>query len=736
MSNAITVVPGLSALGQPSTGESDPRRILYQSIIRLRDDVFAGKLHSLSGVFIPSPVAPVTNGYEATPQRSSRSQASPTADSALLFQHSQSNVPSAPRKHLLPPHIDPVLLQKSPELIKAEITLQRQRIERDILDDNVPRGPKYNKADIGGDVELDVLEILNQVLLRVPHVSGYKPLENAASESFDENSYYSSKANSWSSPSKGKGDAGDSDAMVMSSDGEISEGEFEPQYEAVPEDLMVVAGDSYQPYLEEEPYQPELMPELMPQVSVNEDENDVYSPPAPISPHRERYENQTSPQQLMQALIGQTLAPHTIAVNQIQTPAAPQPSHISPLATGPLQERFDHSNDPSSRSDPDQHVNNGRPNKRGGKQKDQNGRSRKRRRQQENEPGSGKRKRVEQSPPQSPEPRIKEEPMSPPPFSQLQDTPRRRRTNQGGELAVAKTRQQPFAVPEGYRLVPLDEPNDYPDRAYSVYHPQPQPQPQPQPVFRDAHGNEYYAEPPPVQYQPPPTARIYYEPPAAIYEPIPARTATAYYEPAPITYLDQHSMHPPPRRYGDPHQPYAPAPARPSTAAPEARRYPIDRAYSVHPTATAQHQPQPPQHVSSDIYVPRDPPSQPQSTEYAAPPSSAYAAARLPVGYASASTVPTEYVPVPRGYSLHPAAPPHHHPHPPPLPQQQSAIIDPYRGTTVVPGRGGPQMAPVRAVSVYPTGYAPPPLPLPPQTRQYLEDREDGRSGGQAPMRY
>jgi hypothetical protein len=165
-------------------------------------------------------------------------------------------------------------------------------------------------------------------------------------------------------------------------------------------------------------------------------------------------------------------------------------------------------------------------------------------------------------------------------------------------------------------------------------------------------------------------------------------------------------MHPPPRRYVEPHQQYAPAPVRPNTAAPEARRYPVDRAYSVHPGATGHAPPSLPPPPASDVNVPREP------VEYTGSLASAFAARAPPAGYAAAAPAPTEYVPVLRGYSLHPAPPP----------------VDPYRGLTVVPGRGT-HMAPTRAVSVYPAGYAPPP-------RQYLEEREEGRGVGQPPMRY
>ncbi|CAI6334098.1 unnamed protein product [Periconia digitata] len=93
--------------------------------------------------------------------------------------------------------INPVLLTKSDHLIRAELQLKRQQLERS-LKDQLDRKGRNNEEE---RETLDVENLLVQAHKLVPPFSG---LMNTAAnsddaESFDENSYYSSKANSWSS---------------------------------------------------------------------------------------------------------------------------------------------------------------------------------------------------------------------------------------------------------------------------------------------------------------------------------------------------------------------------------------------------------------------------------------------------------------------------------------------------------------------------------------------------------
>ncbi|KAI1133751.1 hypothetical protein F5Y10DRAFT_228451 [Nemania abortiva] len=101
------------------------------------------------------------------------------------------------------PEIDPVLLQKSDGLVKAEIQLQRQRLET-LLKDQV----EERKASVRGNnqsseqlPELDISDILAKALTLVQATAPAatpilpSPTANAsdASDSFDENTFYSSQ---------------------------------------------------------------------------------------------------------------------------------------------------------------------------------------------------------------------------------------------------------------------------------------------------------------------------------------------------------------------------------------------------------------------------------------------------------------------------------------------------------------------------------------------------------------
>lgn len=99
--------------------------------------------------------------------------------------------------------IDPVLLTKSEDLIRAEMQLKRQRIERQLKDSADQRKHGFRARDNEETAPLVALtETLKRALEIVKPISGLEPPANAqtaASDSFDENSYYSSQANDWSS---------------------------------------------------------------------------------------------------------------------------------------------------------------------------------------------------------------------------------------------------------------------------------------------------------------------------------------------------------------------------------------------------------------------------------------------------------------------------------------------------------------------------------------------------------
>lgn len=737
-----SVVPGLSLGSRRQDAENrleDGYRILYQNILRLRDQVLAGKVPSIP-IPIPIPIPKQREPEQATvalslngrpskappppptpqtihlhlapppPQHSSRLP-EPSDSYAPATHIPRNNSSHAQQKLLQRPVIDPILLQKSPELIRAEMSIEKQKIDKALIADFDARSRNQGRPEAGEDVELDLESLLNQTHIHVPPVLVYRPAEGSVNDSFDENSYYSSKADSWSAHSK---DGAESDAMAIS-EGEISEGEFEPQVASVytrtttkavdrfephvaPVPTVVGAVDDFEPGLEDEPYEPAANLEIV-------DLEEIYSPPAPIpSPpsqlhhhpqpsHNQQHEAQV---QLIQAFFGGQvpLPPQTVAVNQIETLAAPQPSHISPLATGALQANLD-VQDPSSRSDPDQTNKNLRTPKENNKRKRKNNKPK-----NNGKNGSAKKQRLVQS--QSPDPVIKAEPITPPlPFGSALQTPQQKRKRTESPTGAD------FRPPPGYRLVPIEGSEFHPEPTYH----QPATSVLARPVFRDARGNEFYAEPPPQHYRPIPTpgpvhVPRYYEP-APQYETYqPVQRAATHYEHhsqpvfgesaplgQPVSYPIGTRAIGQPQRYAEYHN------ARAGTVAPPAiHPAPVERAYSVHPGT------RPDAYTSREVeYVPTRP-----TQAYVAHP-----------GY-------SEYAAPSRTYSSYHIAAPG-------APQLQP-VSDHYRTGSVAPSRGSQVQS--RAVSVYPQGY-PPQGQYQPEHHPSAEyaPRDAGR-GMQPPPRY
>ncbi|KAK8172704.1 hypothetical protein BKA80DRAFT_263627 [Phyllosticta citrichinensis] len=210
--------------GHPPTPGLNARRYadFYNQLAQLRDQVLAGKhphfkipdhvLEKFAVQSRPSPTSRVaangpTNGtlpHPLPPHPLGHSPNKPTPTHASSRSASAQH-PSVPKPLS---EIDPVLLTKSDDLIRAEIQLKRQRVERLLKDQVEQRRVQSKDRDATQDVgpELDVAEILAKVQDKVPPLSALPQETNAnspASDSFDENSYYSSQANSWSSEESG-----------------------------------------------------------------------------------------------------------------------------------------------------------------------------------------------------------------------------------------------------------------------------------------------------------------------------------------------------------------------------------------------------------------------------------------------------------------------------------------------------------------------------------------------------
>ena len=205
----------------PMTLDQDVQDAFFEQLLKLRDAVLsdshprfklpADVKHRLQAAKA-SPSTPVLDNLQQHPSSiddaQSRSQhggsLSNGARNAISFDSNKvahASQVSAPKIH--PSGIDPVLLTKSDDLIRAEIHLKRQRIEKQLRDSVDQRRQSTRRdADSESTTLLDLPEILQKAWEVVKPVSGLSPATNpqtAASDSFDENSYYSSQVNDWSS---------------------------------------------------------------------------------------------------------------------------------------------------------------------------------------------------------------------------------------------------------------------------------------------------------------------------------------------------------------------------------------------------------------------------------------------------------------------------------------------------------------------------------------------------------
>ncbi|KAJ3956117.1 hypothetical protein N0V92_007343 [Colletotrichum tropicale] len=192
-----------------------------ERIIQFRDAILAGAHPRIK---VPANLAKQTPAFaNASPSNPS----TPAKDSAAVGQPDQSggfqlvaNTQNASLPGLgnLPPtnanlpqrpygsgntEINPIFLEKSDDLIKAEIQLQRQRLER-ALRDEVDQRRAAVKASAQAEplADIDLSDVLSKALTLVqatttmPANAMLAANTSAASDSFDENSYYSSQHNS------------------------------------------------------------------------------------------------------------------------------------------------------------------------------------------------------------------------------------------------------------------------------------------------------------------------------------------------------------------------------------------------------------------------------------------------------------------------------------------------------------------------------------------------------------
>lgn len=161
----------------------------------------SGYIQQLLGLTTDHP-----GGTQAAAGTQYNGQMTDGAHNVLAYNENRSlHANQVPQLKAHPSGIDPVLLTKSDDLIRAEIHLKRQRIEKQLKESADQRKPFARRdQDAEPTTLVDLPDILQKAWDTVKPISGLKPptnVQTAASDSFDENSYYSSQVNDWSSES-------------------------------------------------------------------------------------------------------------------------------------------------------------------------------------------------------------------------------------------------------------------------------------------------------------------------------------------------------------------------------------------------------------------------------------------------------------------------------------------------------------------------------------------------------
>ncbi|KFH47812.1 hypothetical protein ACRE_013510 [Hapsidospora chrysogenum ATCC 11550] len=194
--------PGIHATNM---SEEDLRAIQqYDRIVQLRDTILSGEHPTIK---LPPGVRPTARSASYT----KTSAPSPSGQGALSQDQQRPSFgrsgaldtqPSGVEKRKYgsgSTEINPILLEKSDELVRAEFQLQRQRLERALKEEvEQRRGLKQEKAEPLADH--DLTDVLSRALALVQTTTASAPVDGpltandeAASDSFDDNTFYSSR---------------------------------------------------------------------------------------------------------------------------------------------------------------------------------------------------------------------------------------------------------------------------------------------------------------------------------------------------------------------------------------------------------------------------------------------------------------------------------------------------------------------------------------------------------------
>lgn len=195
----------------------------YEKIVRFCNDIFSGEHPSIKLPADQTPIDAVT--LENTLREASK--------------RAQESRASAPKQ---PARVNAIFLEKSDELVCAEIQLERQRLERSIRDElEEQRAVKHVPTDAWSS--LDLSDILSKALALTGAndaenggASGQKRANNDnASDSFDDNTFYSSTDDFLSSqPATARNTRTKSKLSKNTTDDARESSPYSPVYNATP----------------------------------------------------------------------------------------------------------------------------------------------------------------------------------------------------------------------------------------------------------------------------------------------------------------------------------------------------------------------------------------------------------------------------------------------------------------------------------------------------------------------
>lgn len=345
----------------------------YEAILRIRDQIFSGSHPRLKvpQQLVRKPGARNGSNTSSTPQEGKNKSSGGVAmnPAAVETIPSGDDAPATAPAKTLPctsrvapkpaSEIDPIFLTKSDDLVRAELQLQRQRVERTLRDqlDQRKQCPKSKPALHDLKPDFNVSEVLNRAFELVKPVSLSDPSEtNGPNDSFDDNSFYSSRAPD--SPPPG-GDPRTSSPTVQTQPAGSAvrvpvdrftdelqrlEALNRPGSDREMQDAYHVA-DQGNLYSQKQPHpgQIEAVGRFAESQQADVVEEPEYSPPAPAGPSIDprdlersavRNSGRTAHTDRSRAVQGPTSPAHNVRVvrNHITSPAAPRPSRVSPLA--------------------------------------------------------------------------------------------------------------------------------------------------------------------------------------------------------------------------------------------------------------------------------------------------------------------------------------------------------------------------------------------------------------------